>query len=151
MEPHQPCHLGMARTFQIVRSFPKMSARDNVKVGVVFGENNIKTRSNAPKNYWILSVFPWPKTVRMDNLNTVQLKQVEFARALATRCQLLLLDEAAAGLTPSEIPDFISLIKRIRASGVTIITIEHVMKLDHGSLRPDCRDPVRKSRSPKEP
>ena len=132
LEPHQLCHLGMARTFQIVRSFPKMSARDNVKVGVVFGGKQHKNPEQRAEELLDFVGFPVAKDTRMDNLNTVQLKQVEFARALATRCQLLLLDEAAAGLTPSEIPDFISLIKRIRASGVTIITIEHVMKFIMG-------------------
>ena len=58
----------------------------------------------------------------------MQLKRLMLARALATKCELLLLDEVAAGLTTAELPDFIALVKQIRDKGVTIICIEHVMK-----------------------
>lgn len=72
--------------------------------------------------------FPvFPETLA-ENLNTMQLKRLELARSLVTNPKLLLLDEVAARLTPAELPDFISLVKKIRDSGVTIICIEHVMK-----------------------
>ena len=57
---------------------------------------------------------------------------MELARALASNCDLLLLDEVAAGLTPSELPEIMALIKKVRDSGVTIIVIEHVMKFIMG-------------------
>ncbi|KJR49201.1 Branched-chain amino acid transport ATP-binding protein LivG [Desulfosporosinus sp. I2] len=132
LSPHQLCHKGMARTFQIVRSFPKMSALDNVKVAAVFGGKKHKNPEKQAEELMDFVGFPVAKNILTENLNTMQLKRLELARALATNCQLLLLDEVAAGLTPSEIPDFIALIKRIRDSGVTIITIEHVMKFIMG-------------------
>lgn len=132
LSPHQICHKGMARTFQIVRSFPKMSALDNVKVAAVFGGSKHKNPEKRAEELMDFVGFPVAKNILTENLNTMQLKRLELARALATDCQLLLLDEVAAGLTPSEIPGFIALIKRIRDSGVTIITIEHVMKFIMG-------------------
>lgn len=132
LSPHQLCHRGIARTFQIVRSFPKMSALDNVKVAAVFGGKKHKNSEKRAEELMDFVGFPVAKDILTENLNTMQLKRLELARALATNCQLLLLDEVAAGLTPSEIPDFIALIKRIRDSGVTIITIEHVMKFIMG-------------------
>lgn len=132
LSPHELCHRGMARTFQIVRSFPKMSALDNVKVAAVFGGKKHKNPSKRAEELMDFVGFPVAKNILAENLNTMQLKRLELARALATNCQLLLLDEVAAGLTPTELPDFIDLIRRIRDSGVTIITIEHVMKFIMG-------------------
>lgn len=132
LSPHQLCHKGIARTFQIVRSFPKMSALDNVKVAAVFGGKKPKNPGQRAEELMDFVGFPVAKDILTENLNTMQLKRLELARALATNCQLLLLDEVAAGLTPAELPEFIALIKRIRDSGITIITIEHVMKFIMG-------------------
>lgn len=120
--------LGMARTYQTVRSFPKMTALDNVKVGVVFGAGQPHGAEDRARELMEFVQFPAPEDVIVESLNTMQLKRLELARALATDCKLLLLDEVAAGLTPSELPDFIALVKKIRDSGVTIICIEHLMK-----------------------
>jgi len=128
LSPTQLCHKGIARTFQIVRSFPKLSALDNVKVAVIFGGRQTQNPEIRAKELMDFVSFPASKDIMAENLNTMQLKRLELARALATNPQLLLLDEVAAGLTPSELPHFIGLIKRIRDSGVTIICIEHVMK-----------------------
>lgn len=132
LSPTQLCHKGIARTFQIVRSFPKLSALDNVKVAVVYGGKQHKSPEKHAKELMDFVGFTAAKDVIAENLNTMQLKRLELARALATNSELLLLDEVAAGLTPSELPDFIDLIKRIRDSGVTIICIEHVMKFIMG-------------------
>jgi len=132
LSPTQLCHKGIARTFQIVRSFPKLSALDNVKVAVVYGGKQHKNPEKHAKELMDFVGFNAAKDVLADNLNTMQLKRLELARALATNSELLLLDEVAAGLTPSELPDFIDLIRRIRDSGVTIICIEHVMKFIMG-------------------
>lgn len=128
LSPTQLCHKGIARTFQIVRSFPKLSALDNVKVAVIFGGKQHQSPEKRAEELMDFVSFPVSKNIIAENLNTMQLKRLELARALATNSKLLLLDEVAAGLTPSELPDFIELIKRIRDSGVTIICIEHVMK-----------------------
>jgi branched-chain amino acid transport system ATP-binding protein len=128
LSPTQLCNKGIARTFQIVRSFPKLSALDNVKVAVIFGGKEKQNPEKRAKELMDFVSFPVSQDIIAENLNTMQLKRLELARALATNPQLLLLDEVAAGLTPAELPDFIDLIKRIRDWGVTIIVIEHVMK-----------------------
>jgi branched-chain amino acid transport system ATP-binding protein len=73
--------------------------------------------------------FPADPASLASNLNTMQLKRVELAKALATGCQLLFLDEVAAGLTPGELNDIIVLIRRVRDDGVTILIVEHLMRL----------------------
>ena len=132
LSPTQLCFKGMARTFQIVRSFPKMSALDNIKVAVIYGAKQARNAEIRAEELMDFVGFPVSKDLIAENLNTMQLKRLELARALAIKPQLLLLDEVAAGLTPAELPDFIELIKRIRDSGVTIIAIEHVMKFIMG-------------------
>jgi len=126
--PFEMCHLGMSRTFQIVRSFPKMTAFENVKVGATFGGNKPRNVNERVEQLLDFVEFPVSPDALVESLNTMQLKRLELARALSTGCKLLLLDEVAAGLTPGELPAFIDLVKRIRDSGVTIICIEHVMK-----------------------
>jgi len=132
LPPHVMCRLGMCRTFQIVRSFPRLSALENVKVGVIFGGANHHHADRRAGELMDFVGFDMPKDTLAENLNTMQLKRLELARTLATGCRMLLLDEVASGLTPSELPDFMQLIKRIRDSGVTIISIEHVMKFIMG-------------------
>lgn len=122
------CHLGIGRTYQIVRSFPKMTAIDNVRVSIVFGNDaKIDSYQRAAELLEFVE-FPLSGDVIAEGLNNIQQKRLELARALGTGCKLLLLDEVASGLTPSELPDFIKIIKKIRDMGVTIICIEHVMK-----------------------
>lgn len=125
---YKMCHLGMSRTFQITRSFSKMTAFENVKVGATFGSGKRHNINDRVHKLLEFVEFPLAPDTMVESLNTMQLKRLELARALATDCRLLLLDEVAAGLTPGELPAFIELIKRIRDSGVTIICIEHVMK-----------------------
>ncbi|ATW28935.1 ABC transporter ATP-binding protein [Candidatus Formimonas warabiya] len=147
--PHQLSHMGIARTFQIVRCFPKLNAIDNIRVALIFGSGK-KTYNESldhlTRHYPKLGEdrrdptihqaealldfvrFPVSPKILAENLNTMQLKRLELARSLGTNAKLLLLDEVAAGLTPAELPDFIALVKKIRDSGVTIICIEHVMK-----------------------
>lgn len=145
--PHQLCHQGIARTFQIVRSFPKLNAIDNNRVGLIFGgggktesldhltrnypkKNEDRKDPNIHKAKTLLDFveFPVSSKILAENLNTMQLKRLELSRAISTNTRLLLLDEVAAGLTPAELADFIELIRKIRDSGITIICIEHVMK-----------------------
>lgn len=124
------CHEGIGRTYQIVRSFPKMTALDNVMVGAIFGPN--KSYANPRKKALEMLEFvefPVSYNTLAENLNTMQLKRLELARALASDCRLLLLDEVAAGLTTGELVDITSLIRRIRDNGITIIIVEHLMKL----------------------
>ena len=125
------CHRGMARTFQIVRSFQDMTVLENVIVGGIFGAGHSRAEAEkAAHNYMDFVGFPLPSSIKASQLNTIQLKKVEMARALSSDCKMLLLDEVAAGLTPAELDEIATLIKRIRDEmGITIIIIEHLMKL----------------------
>lgn len=124
------CHCGMARTFQIVHSFPQLSVLENVMVGSVFGDEKRAEKPEVVAARMLDFVeFPLTHQTLAGELNTIQLKRLEMARALSTNCQLLLLDEVAAGLTPGELVDMTKLIRKIRDHGITIIMVEHLMKL----------------------
>ena len=129
MTSYALCKKGLSRTFQIVRSFPKMTALENVVTAIIYGGGE-KTANPAKKAHELLEEvgFAVSHDTAAETLNTMQLKRLMLARAIAARCKLLLLDEVAAGLTTAELPDFIALIKQIRDRGVSIICIEHVMK-----------------------
>jgi len=128
------CRMGMARTFQIPRPFPKLTVLENVKVGAVFGAPNGNSKpaeTRAMEALEFVSVVQSPDTPA-DQLNAVQLKRLDLARAFACQPKILLLDELASGLTPGELESIMALIKRIRDTGVTIIAVEHIMRLIKG-------------------
>jgi len=130
LSPEAICRKGIARTFQISQPFPKMSALENVMVAAVFGNRAPIQDSRA----WAEEVlefvkFPMPKDTLAMNLNTAQLKRLDLARALASKPKLLLLDEIAAGLNPAELMEVTGLIQKVRERGVTIIMVEHVMRI----------------------
>lgn len=127
--PHVIAKLGIARTFQIVKPFPELTVEEAVRVGTY-----LRTRDKNKVDSIVDDVL---KFVGLDKLrhrlgkelNIVQLKLTEIARALATQPKLLLIDEAAAGLTPTEIDQLINMIKRINTEkGISIILIEHIMR-----------------------
>ena len=128
------CRKGVSRTFQISRPFPRLTALENVKVGAIFGD--AQEHSTPPekraKEALDFVKFPLPKNTLADHLNAVQLKRLDLARALACNPKLLLLDELAAGLTPGELEGIMDLIKKIRDKGITIIIVEHLMKVIRG-------------------
>ena len=132
LRPDIICLVGIARTYQIVRFFPKMTILENVMVGAIFGGRYSATAARK-KAAEILDFVGFPAAhehdILAENLNTIQLKQLEMARALATDCKLVLLDEVAAGLTPGELNNIAALIRKIRDNGTTIIIVEHLMKL----------------------
>ena len=128
---YEMCQKGMARTFQIVRSFKDLSVLDNVVVGAIFGAGLSRAEAEkAARKYLEFVKFPLDLNTKASTLNTIQLKKVEMARALSCNCKMLLLDEVAAGLTPFELSEIAMLIRRIRDElGITIIIVEHLMKL----------------------
>lgn len=138
LTPYKMAQRGMCRTFQIVQPFNNMTALENVLVGVTFGreQGNYKNKQERAAALLDEVGFDMPKETLAGNLNTIQLKYMELARALAIGGDMLLLDEVASGLSPSELPEFIELILRIRDKGITIIAIEHVMKFMVGIC--DC-------------
>lgn len=128
------CRMGMSRTFQISQPFPKLTVLENVLVGATFGAVDGGGRSAAERARDALDFvdFPMPEDTRADHLNTVQLKRLDLARALACQPQLLLLDELAAGLTTGELGAIMDIIRKIRDRDVTIVIIEHIMKVIMG-------------------
>jgi branched-chain amino acid transport system ATP-binding protein len=128
------CRRGMARTFQIPMPFPKLTVQENVLVGAVFGGGDGARRSPEERAQEALDFveFPLPVDTPAEQLNTVQLKRLDLARALACRPRLLLLDELASGLTPGEQDDIMHHIREIRDTGITIIVVEHIMRVIQG-------------------
>lgn len=128
------CRRGMARTFQISQPFPKMTALENVLVSATFGHPHGSHKNPRRVAHEMLEFveFPMPVNTPAQNLNTVQLKRLDLARALASEPKLLLLDELAAGLATGELGDLMDIIRKIRDSGVTIIMIEHIMRVIMG-------------------
>jgi branched-chain amino acid transport system ATP-binding protein len=122
------CHMGLARTFQMPQPFPRMTALDTVLVAAQFGAsgNGLAPRELARQCLEQVA-FPHPESTPVSGLNTVELKRLDLARALASRPKLLLLDELAAGLMTGQLGPLMDIIRRVRDSGVTIIMVEHVM------------------------
>lgn len=128
------CHKGLSRTFQIPQPFPKLTVLENVMVGATFGPQS--SRSGSIKDRALEAIefvkFDLPIDTPAEQLNTVQLKRIDLARAISCEPKLLLLDELASGLTPGELDSIMDLILEIRDSGVTIIAVEHIMRVIQG-------------------
>ena len=131
LSPHEICRKGIVRTFQAGNLFGNMNALDNVLLGAFFGSS---ARINWPEGRQEAAALlelvglAEKKTSLAKDLTIAAQKRLEIARALATKPKLLLLDEVMAGLNAKEIDLSLQLISRIRARGITIFMIEHVMK-----------------------
>ncbi len=131
LKPHQICQNGVARTFQTVKVFGDMTVLDHTMLGAFFGgcgrvsPKEVKKEAMEWLDFVGLSGF---EDVKAKDLTVPRQKRLEVARALATRPEILLLDEMMAGLNPAEVAEAMELVKEIRDRGVTIIMIEHVMK-----------------------
>ena len=128
LSPERRCHRGMARSFQIPQPFSGMTVFENVVVAAAFGagerEAAVYSRSaDILQRCGLTDKANW----RAASLTLLDRKRLELARALATRPRVLLLDEVAGGLTEHECAALIALIKDVRASGVSIVWIEHVV------------------------
>lgn len=135
LSPHLICSKGITKTSQSVQSFPDMTTLENVLTGVLFGREEAKEHDPLRKAEELLEFVGLDQqkfNVPAKNLNVVELRRVQLARALATTPKLLLLDEILTGLTPKESDEAIALIKLIRKQGVTILMVEHVMKVIMG-------------------
>lgn len=128
--PYKICRLGIARTFQTVKIFPHVPVLRNVMVGSLFGTGRRTSEGQALRKAEEALEFvnlSHLKDVPAGDLTLANQKRLEVARALATDPDLLLLDELMAGLTQNEITEAMGDITTIRARGVTVIMIEHVM------------------------
>jgi branched-chain amino acid transport system ATP-binding protein len=124
LSPHRICGKGVARTFQLVRPFPALSALDNVRVGQLYGR--APARTDARKLLALVELDARAHA-RAADLTLVDRKRLELARALATSPYLLLLDEFLAGLNPAETASAMDLIRSLVAEGMTILMVEHIV------------------------
>jgi branched-chain amino acid transport system ATP-binding protein len=132
LPPQRRAHLGIGRTFQVMKPFPGLSVLDNVAVGALFGRGGGERslpRARERAREWLEFTGLGPRAgQRADALGGPDRKRLELAKALAMQPRLLLLDEVMAGLNPVEIDEVVALIRRIREQGMTILVIEHVMR-----------------------
>jgi len=130
LKPHKICKLGIARTYQIVKPFSNLTVLENVVVSMVSGRRKLslsKARSEALEILKLVGLEN-KESIQAKNLTLMDKKMLEFARALATEPEVLLLDEVCAGLNPAEIHRAVQLIKNLRERGLTIFWIEHIMR-----------------------
>ncbi|MGL4557904.1 MAG: ABC transporter ATP-binding protein, partial [Afipia sp.] len=123
------CDLGIARTYQVPRSFDSMSVVENVTVGAfVRYPGVLQARAKALDVLDYVGLAAHADASAAD-LTPPQKRRLEVARALATEPKLLLLDEVLTGLTPSEAAAGVDLIRKVRETGVTVVMVEHVMEV----------------------
>jgi branched-chain amino acid transport system permease protein len=146
LKPHAVCRLGIGRTFQVVRAFPRMTVLENVIVGAYGGtRTDVEAERDACAALARVGLADAQAHAVAAGLTTKQLRLMELARALASRPRLLLLDETLAGLGHDELVEMLAIIRRVNREGVTIVIIEHTMHamvklagcfsvLDHGRL-----------------
>jgi branched-chain amino acid transport system ATP-binding protein len=129
--PFQAARRGLARTFQIVQPFPRMSVLENVAAGALFAAAHASDAEamHAAREQLEFTGLAALADRPASALTLAGRKRLELAKSLAMRPQLLMLDEVNAGLTPTEIEGALALIRKISERGITILIIEHVMKV----------------------
>ena len=120
---------GVARTFQVVRSFDSMTVRENVMVGAFCRTHRTRDAMAEADRVLAFTGLAGRADRPAHGLSPPEKRRLEIARALATRPRLLLLDEMLTGLTPTEAASGVQLIRDVRAQGVTIVMVEHVMEI----------------------
>jgi branched-chain amino acid transport system ATP-binding protein len=131
LKPHQICKMGVSRTFQETKIFTDIPVFQNVLMGAFFGTptriSGVDAAREAGQALDFVGLSAMSATPVQD-LTLVNQKRVEVARALATKPELLLLDELMAGLNPTETSEAMELVTKIRDTGISIFMVEHVMK-----------------------
>ncbi|HDD24098.1 MAG TPA: ABC transporter ATP-binding protein [Chloroflexi bacterium] len=127
--PHRICRLGMSRTFQVTKAFNNMRVEDAIRVGAYnrHGEKEVVQKVDEVIQFCDLEdIRLW----KCGDLGLAQLRRVELARAMATEPDLLLLDEAGAGLNATELSELMAMLRRLnRELGITLCVVEHVMPM----------------------
>jgi branched-chain amino acid transport system ATP-binding protein len=132
MRPDLLCHRGVARTFQILKPFPRLTVEENVMIGALTRGGGLAHARDTARRCLRLVGLDHKHDVLARGLSTGQRKRLEMARALATGPQLLLLDEITGGVDQPSIPGLIELVGRLRDEGVTLLVIEHNMRVIMG-------------------
>jgi branched-chain amino acid transport system ATP-binding protein len=129
--PWRIAHAGVARTFQIVKPFRGLTVRENVAISAMYGHARAATKRTAfERADGVLESLALAQLGRRSpaELSVGDARRLELARALAARPRLLLLDEVMAGLRAAEVETMVALIRSLRADGVTVLVVEHVIK-----------------------
>ena len=129
--PYKACKAGIARTFQLSRTFSSMTVLDNVAISLMNGREPLSSMKQAraeAEPILALTGLAEKRLMKSGVMGIVDRKRVELARALGARPKLLLLDEMMTGLNLKEIEDVMRLVKQTRDLGITVIVVEHVMK-----------------------
>lgn len=127
--PEARARLGLARSFQVPLTFESMTVLDNAMIGALLRHPNARdarAKARAVLDRVGLGLFA---DAPARSLGTPGRKRLEIARALASEPKALLLDEAMAGLTPTEVREAIELVRRIHGDGITIVIVEHIMEV----------------------
>ena len=126
--PDERCHLGLGRTYQIPKPFEGMTVFENVLVGGTYGRGQSEKGSYEVCARALERTSLLPRAnVLAESLSLLERKRLELARALATEPKVLLLDEIAGGLTEHEMHSLMDTIRQLRAEGISIIWIEHIV------------------------
>jgi len=129
---HDVCHLGIARTFQVVKPFASLTVRENVAVGAMYGRLGAKrsAKDAFARTDELLDFIGLARVADRpaSDLTIPDRKRLEVAKALALDPELLLLDEVMAGLNHSEVDEALHLLRTVNERGVTLIVVEHLMK-----------------------
>jgi branched-chain amino acid transport system ATP-binding protein len=130
-KPHQVAQRGLARTFQIVQPFPRMTVVENVAAGALFcgHAHGVREAREIAREHLAFTGLDDVAERPAASLTLARRKRLELAKGLAMRPRLLMLDEVNAGLNQTEVDDALAIIRRIAGQGVTIIVIEHLMKV----------------------
>ncbi|MFB0519905.1 MAG: ABC transporter ATP-binding protein, partial [Desulfatiglandales bacterium] len=128
LKPFEICHRGICRTFQIAQPFREMTVLHNVMTGAFSRTVDVEEAQGKAKGILEFMGLSLRADTLAKELTTIDQRRLEFARALATEPEVLLMDESMAGLNPAECEVAILLIKKIREQGVTIVVVEHNMK-----------------------
>jgi len=129
MRPDRLCHRGVARTFQILKPFPRLTVEENVMIGALARGNAMEEARATARRTLAAVGLEHKRGALARELSTGQRKRLEMARALATGPRLLLLDEITGGVDQPSIPGLIELVGKLREEGLTLVVIEHNMRV----------------------
>jgi len=127
LAPEKICHLGIARTFQLVKVFNNLTVERNLSIGALNRERSLGKAYQKAERMLDFFKLKDKKDLLAGNLTLSDRKRLEVARAMATDPKMILLDEVMSGLNPTEIKEMIDIIRNINSQGIGVLLIEHIM------------------------